>query len=132
MTIDLVTPTKKLVEGAHANALKLPSTKGELQVLPGHADMLTLLDTGVMSFVHDGRERRFAVSYGFAEVRKDKITVMAETAEEATDIDVARAQAAKQRAEKALEGTLSEEDYRKQRMKLHRAIVRQAVAAHTH
>ena len=65
MVVDVVTPLRKLVEGVQVKGLKLPSAKGELTILPGHAEMLTLLDTGVMSFLHDGAERKFAVSYGF-------------------------------------------------------------------
>ena len=129
IAVDIVTPHRRLVEGAQVNSLKLPSVKGELTILQGHAELLTLLDTGVLSFASDGEERRFALSYGFAEVKNDKVTIMAETAEEGREIDKNRAMEAQARAETALKETLSEEEFQKQRLKLQRAILRQRVAA---
>ena len=127
--IDIVTPTERIVEGAKVNAVKIPSAKGELTVLPGHADLMAVLGTGILSFTQDGRERRFAVSYGFAEVRKDHVMVLAETCEESTDIDRTRAQAAQKKAQEALASTLDEGQYKKYYTKLQRAIIRQQVSA---
>ena len=128
LTVDIVTPVRKLVEGAQVESVKLPGVKGELQVLDGHTELLTLLSTGPLSFVQDGKERKFAVSYGFAEVRNNKVLVMAETVEEATGIDRTRAQAAQRKAEQALLGVLTESDFNKQQLKLERAIVRQQIS----
>lgn len=128
LRIDIVTPTKKLVDGAVCDSVKMPGAKGELQILEGHTELLTLLKTGPLSFVKDGRERKFAVSYGFAEVRNNKIIVLAETVEEATQVDKARAQAAQKKAEQAMMGTLSESDFKKQQLKLERALVRQQIS----
>ena len=72
LKVDIVTPTKKLVDGASADSIKLPGAKGELQILDGHTDLLTLLTTGALVFTKDGKERRFSVSYGFAEIRNNK------------------------------------------------------------
>ncbi len=126
--VDIVTPSRRLVEGAKASFILLPSVRGELQILPGHTELLTLLGIGVMTFVNDGITRRFAVSGGFAEVRRDKVTVMAETCEESKDIDKARARAQQLEAEKALSAILSEENFKQYQAKLERAIVRQKVA----
>lgn len=128
MTVDIVTPSKRLIEGAQAVSLSIPSTKGELQILPGHADMLALLGTGVMKLVVDGSVRKFAVSFGFAEVTKEKVTILAETCEESVDIDKTRALNAQKKAEEALAHTLTDENYRKYRLKLQRALVRQQVS----
>ncbi len=128
MTVDIVTPSKRILEGAHAVSLTIPSTRGELQILPGHADMLALLGTGVMKLVTDGNVRKFAVSFGFAEVTKDRVTVLAETCEESVDIDKSRALNAQKKAEEALGHTLSDEHYRKQQLKLQRALVRQQIS----
>jgi F-type H+-transporting ATPase subunit epsilon len=128
LKIDIVTPTRKLVDGASADSVKLPGAKGELQVLDGHTDLLTLLSTGPLVFVKDGKERKFSVSYGFAEIRNNKVLVLADTVEESKDIDKARAQAAQKRAEQALMGTLSESDFKKQQLKLERALVRQHIS----
>ena len=127
ITVDIVTPQRKLVEGVKVSSLRLPSVKGELTILPGHAELLTLLDTGVMRFAQDGGERKFVVSYGFAEVRNDRVIVMADTCEEAAEIDRQRAIAAQKKAEEQLSGTLSDEDYRKYQWKLRRSIIRQTV-----
>lgn len=123
--VDIVTPNRKLVDGVSVKEVRLPGELGQLQVLPGHTELLTLLGTGVLAF-HDesGRERKFAISQGFAEVRDDKVMVLAERAEESTDIDRNRAQKAKQNAEQQLNGTLSPEAFRKQQLKLERALTR--------
>lgn len=128
MTIDIVTPTRKLVEGAETNSVKLPSVKGEAEILPGHTAMMALLGTGILSFVHDGRERKFAVSYGFAEVREDKVIVLAETVEESKEINKERAHKAQTKAQEALSAVLTEDDFKKYQLKLQRAIVRQQIS----
>jgi F-type H+-transporting ATPase subunit epsilon len=126
--VDVVTPTRKLVDGAKVSELRLPSVKGELQVLPGHTELLTLLGTGILAFHQGGKERKFSVSLGFAEIRDDRVLVLAETCEEATDIDKNRAVAAKEKAEEELTGTLTPERFRKYEMKLQRAVTRIKIA----
>jgi len=128
LEVDLVTPTRRLVDSAKVSEVKLPGADGQLTILPGHTELLTLLGTGPLSFVQDGVERTFAVSFGFAEVRKDKVLVLAETCEEATEINRDRAVTAQKQAEKALTATLSREEFRKHELKLQRAMVRQQVA----
>lgn len=126
--IDIVTPSRKIVEGVKTLTVKLPAAKGEIEVLPGHTELLTMLTAGTVSFVQDGRERKFAMSYGFAEVRKDKILVLGETVEESKEIDRQRAIEAQQKAQERLSGALTQEEFRKHKAKLQRAIVRQNVA----
>ena len=126
--VDIVTPTRKLVEGAKVSSLKIPAKRGEIQIFPGHTDLMSVLGTGPLSFVEDGRERKFAVSYGFLEVRHDKVLVLAETAEEATDIDLNRAKNAQKKAQDALTGVLTEDTFQKHQLKLQRSLVRQQVA----
>lgn len=128
MTVDIVTPSKRLVEGARAETVVLPGSRGQLQILPGHADMLAMLGTGELKLVSDGGTRTFAISYGFADITKDKVTILAETAEESSEIDKARAVAAQKKAEEALAHTLTDENYKKYQLKLQRALVRQQVA----
>ena len=126
--VDIVTPTKKLVEGAKVVDVTIPTASGEIEILPGHTDMLTLLGTGVLSLKMDGTPRKFAVSYGFAEVRHDKIMILAETCEESTEIDKERASKAQKKAEEILGATLQEGQFRKYELKLQRAMVRQQIA----
>lgn len=123
--VDIVSPTKKLVEKAPASSVKLPATKGEIEILLDHAELLTLLTTGTLSFHHQGNERRFAVSHGLAEVRNNKVMVLADTIEESTDIDKERARAAQKRAREKLTGVLEENEFKKHQLKLQRAIARQ-------
>jgi F-type H+-transporting ATPase subunit epsilon len=126
--VDIVTPTRQLVKSVKAAFVTLPATKGEMQVLPGHRDLLTSLTTGVLSLQEDGRERKFAISYGFAEIRNDKVIVLAETAEESTEIDRERATRSRKRAEEILGGVLTREEFGKQERKLQRALIRQQIA----
>lgn len=128
ITVDIVTPTRKLVDGAQASSVKLPAEKGEIEVLPGHAELLTLLGTGVITIVNDGQERHFALSYGFAEVRHNHIIVMGETVEESTEISKARAVAAQRKAEEALAAVLTTENFNKYKLKLERSLIRQSIA----
>ena len=129
LSVDLVTPSRKLLENAKVDSVKIPGARGELQVLPGHADLLTLLSTGMVSLVQDGRERKFFVSFGFAEVRNEKVLVFGETMEEATEIDKTRAHAAQRKAEQALLGVLTEPEFKKQQLKLERSIIRQHISS---
>ena len=82
--VDIVTPVRKLYEGVRATSVRLPSAQGELLVLPGHTELLALLGTGLLSIFRDGNERRFSVSAGFAEVRKDRILVLQRPAKRPT------------------------------------------------
>ena len=129
LTLDIVTPSRKVVEGVKADFVKMPATKGQLEVLPGHTDLLTLLTTGPLSYVQDGKEKKFSISFGFAEIRNDKVMVFAETVEEATDVDLQRAQTAQKRAEQALLGVLTEEEFKKHQLKLERSIIRQHISS---
>lgn len=125
--VDIVTPSRRVLEGVSVDRLSLPTASGTITVLPGHAELVTLLSTGVLTFPEGGTERRFVVSYGFSIVRKNKVIVLAETCEEAGEIDVERAKTAQKKAEQALAGVLTESDMRKQQLKLQRAITRQQV-----
>ena len=126
--VDIVTPSRKLVEGAMAQRVTLPAIKGEIEVLPGHTELLTLLTTGALVLFSDGRQTKFAVSHGFVEIRDDRVRVLAETAEEAKEIDRTRAAKAQKNAEQALSAVLEEGQFRKYQLKLQRAVVRQQVA----
>lgn len=123
--VDIVTPTRQIAHGVKANVVTLPAEDGEIQILPNHRDLLTSLNTGILTIVADGTERKFAISYGFAEIHNDKVIVLAETAEESTEIDKERAARSRKRAEELLSGVLSPEDFAKQERKLQRAIIRQ-------
>ena len=97
----IVTPSRVLYTGEVAS-LRAPGSEGSFGVLARHAPMVATLDTGGMAFVEAGKRRQLATSGGFVEVSQDGVTVLAETAEFGDDIDVARAEAARDRARERL------------------------------
>ncbi len=99
--LEVVTP-ERLVVNDTAEYIQIPGKTGYLGVLPGHAPLITELAVGEISYTNGGQTRRLAVAWGFAEVLPEKVTILAETAEKADEIDVSRAQAARQRAEEEL------------------------------
>jgi F-type H+-transporting ATPase subunit epsilon len=99
--IEVVTPERMVVKDT-ADDIQIPGKDGYLGILPGHAPLITELAVGEISYRHGGQTKRLSVAWGFAEVLPDKVTILAETAERADEIDVSRAQSAKQRAEEVL------------------------------
>jgi F-type H+-transporting ATPase subunit epsilon len=85
-----------------AEYIEMPGSTGYIGVLPGHAPLLTELAPGEINYRVSSDVRRLAVGWGMAKVLPEKVTVLAQVAERAEEIDVQRAQAAKQRAEEAL------------------------------
>lgn len=102
--LEIVTP-ERLVVNTVASEVQIPGKDGYLGILPGHAPLITEIAVGEITYRSGSDQKRLAVAWGFAEVLPAKITILAETAERAEDIDVARAQAAKQRAEETLRKT---------------------------
>ncbi len=101
--LEIVTPEKTVYSG-QVNSLQAPGSEGSFGIMAGHMPLLTSLQIGALSFAEEGGgEARMAVSGGFAEVGRERVTILAETAERAEEIDVERAQASRQRAEERLE-----------------------------
>jgi F-type H+-transporting ATPase subunit epsilon len=126
--LQIITPDKMLVR-EDADQVQIPGKNGYLGILPGHAPLITELMIGEISYVHAGATRYYAVAWGFAEVLPDKVTILADVAEAAEDIDVARAQQAKTKAEEALRQAAPDLDYDAVQYALRRATVRLEVAA---
>jgi F-type H+-transporting ATPase subunit epsilon len=99
--LEIVTPERLVVKDA-AEYIEIPGKTGYLGVLPGHAPLITEIAAGEINYKSGAVIKRLAVTAGFAEVLPDKVTILAETAEKAEEIDLSRAQAARQRAEEAL------------------------------
>jgi F-type H+-transporting ATPase subunit epsilon len=108
LRVELATPTRLIVDEP-ADEVVVPGTDGYFGVLPGHAPLLALVGTGEVMLRAGRTERYLAVSGGYAEVGADHVTVLAETAEYPEEIDVARARAARERAEARLVGRAREE-----------------------
>lgn len=101
ITIELCSPMSTPIE-LTADEVVIPGSDGVMTILPGHTLVLTTLKSGVL-IVHQGEEQTFfAVHGGFAEIAQDRIAVLADQLEQAEDIDKARAEAAKSRAEERL------------------------------
>lgn len=130
ITLDIVTPSRSLIEGVKVPDVRLPGEKGEMMVLAGHTPLLTILNAGLLSFTENGKNRLFAVSYGFAEVSGDRVMVLAETCEESQEIDVERAKTAQRKAEEVLRGQVEQGKFKKFQTKLQRALIRQHVGRH--
>jgi F-type H+-transporting ATPase subunit epsilon len=99
--LEIVTPDRLLLS-EEVDEVTIPGSEGYLGILPGHLPLLTTLGIGVLSYHHAGQKFQFAISGGFAEVLGDRVIVMAESVERPDEIDVKRAQEAKDRAEKQL------------------------------
>jgi F-type H+-transporting ATPase subunit epsilon len=97
----VVTPERKVVE-ADADEVELPGAEGYVGILPGHAPMITLLGTGVLTIRRGGSSTAYAVSAGFAEVLGDRVSVLADSAEGAADIDAAAAERDRATAEEEM------------------------------
>lgn len=102
----------------------LPGIDGELGILPNHAPLIAALETGVITYTVNGKKKKAAISGGFVEVSENKATVLADTAEVAEAIDVERALAAKERAEKRLAQKSPDTDMKRAEYALRRAIAR--------
>lgn len=101
--LEIVTPERLVVNDA-ADYIEIPGKSGYLGVLPGHAPLITELAVGEISYRQASKTTvRLAVAWGFAEVLQNKVTILAETAERAEEIDTARAEAAKKKAEAELQ-----------------------------
>ena len=126
--VSVVTPDGPVYE----SDVEMVSTKaqsGELGILPGHIPMVAPLAIGVVRLKKEGQTELVAVSGGFIEVRPDQVTILAQAAEKSSDIDVERAQRAKERAEQRLkEQHLENIDFRRSQLALQRAINRLAVS----
>lgn len=128
MKLDIVT-AERLVYSDEVDELIAPGVAGQLGILPHHAPLMTILEPGEMTIKKDGDELGLAISGGFLEVRPDHIIILADTAEHAEEIDIARAEEARRRAEEALKGQpAGAETYVAAEAALRRAFTRLKVA----
>jgi len=128
--IEVVTPEKSVVN-EEAQIVMAPGSLGEFGVLVGHTPFLTTLKIGTIRYKDAGGTEKYVfVNSGFAEALPDKVTVLAESAERRKDIDIERAKAAMERAEKRLAEDRSKEDidFRRANVALSRAVERVKLA----
>jgi F-type H+-transporting ATPase subunit epsilon len=128
LQLEIVTP-ERLAYSDTVDSVQLPGSEGELGVLPHHAPLISTLGVGELRIRKGGAEESFAIVGGFLQVRPDKVVVMAETADLASEIDLERAQEARREAERALETGYHEgADLSAARAALQQALLRIRVA----
>ncbi|MGA1598966.1 MAG: F0F1 ATP synthase subunit epsilon [bacterium] len=135
LKLEIVTPSRKMLE-VSADAVTLPGSMGQLGILPEHMPLVTTLDTGILVYQTGGKQHAIAVHWGYAQVDANRVSVLAELAETAEDINLDRARNAESRAREMLGkigGAKSGSEEETQRLvkyeaKLQRALVRQQVA----
>ncbi len=126
--LEIVTPDHQVARES-VTAVSIPGKNGYLGILPGHSPLLSELKMGELSYVQEGLAHHLAVSWGFAEVLPDRVIVLAQTAERATEIDADRAERARQRAEERLKKLTDPDiDLERARAALERALTRLQVA----
>ncbi|HWQ73943.1 MAG TPA: F0F1 ATP synthase subunit epsilon [Syntrophomonas sp.] len=122
--VEIVTPEQILFKN-EVQFLVVPELNGELGVLKNHAPMIAALDVGVLRYTDSGGKiNKIALSGGFMEVIYNEVRVLAETAEQGSEIDVLRAKAAKERAEKRLQAINENINHARAEMALKRAVAR--------
>ncbi|MBB6283097.1 MULTISPECIES: F0F1 ATP synthase subunit epsilon [Geobacillus] len=125
--VSVVTPDGPVYEG-DVEMVSVKAKSGELGILPGHIPLVAPLEISAARLKKDGKTDYVAVSGGFLEVRPDKVTILAQAAERAEDIDVLRAKAAKERAERRLQSQQDDIDFKRAELALKRAVNRLNVA----
>ena len=127
--LEVVTPERRVL-AEPVEMVTVPGLGGELGILPGHTPLISQLQTGVLTYVQEGKNSSLHVSGGFVEVRDDHVSVLAEVAERPDEIDTARGKLSRERLEKQLNAwTGTEEDFEVARAKLERSVVRLQLAS---
>jgi F-type H+-transporting ATPase subunit epsilon len=127
LNLEVVTPERRVLED-EVDMVIAPASDGVVGILPHHSPLFTSLGSGEMRVKKGGVEYTYAVFGGFMDVRGDRVTVLTDAAEQAEEIDAQSAAAARERAQKELEGAASAADEQRARAAMQRALVRMRVA----
>ncbi len=128
MLLEIVAPSRQVVRSERVDEVIAPGSEGEFGVLPGHMLFLTTLKIGMLSYREGTQWHHLAIDWGYAEVGPDRVVILAEGADRASEIDLAEAKLMKERAEKALAEKHDQQDLEKARIELLRALIRIQVA----
>src|SRR5438034_11551614 len=126
--LEIVSADRLLVHD-DVDEVEIPGSDGYFGVLPGHTPLLALLQVGELWYRKGAEKVYFSIAFGFAEVQPDHVTILAEIAEKAEEIDVARAEAAKRRAEERLARRTIDMDFERARIELLKSLIRLQVAS---
>jgi F-type H+-transporting ATPase subunit epsilon len=119
----------RLLVNEQVDEVQIPGSEGYLGVLPGHTPLLATLQVGELWY-RQGQEKHYlSIAFGFVEVQPDRVTILAQIAESAQEIDLARAEAAKRRAEERLSKPTTDMDFERARIAMLKALVRLQVAS---
>jgi F-type H+-transporting ATPase subunit epsilon len=128
LQLHIVSADRSLVDDT-VDEVQIPGADGYLGILPGHTPLLTTMQVGQLWF-RKGSEKTFlSIAFGFAEVQPDRVTILAQTAEKAEEIDVTRAEQSKKRAEERLTKPTVDMDFERARIALLKALARLNVAS---
>ena len=125
--LEIVT-AERVVLSDDVDQINAPTKDGRVGILPRHAPLLTILDVGELDIIKQGASTPFAISGGFMEVLPNRVTILADTAERADEIDEARAEEARRRAEEQIAQRQSDRDIALAEAELRRALIRLKVA----
>jgi F-type H+-transporting ATPase subunit epsilon len=131
ITLEIVTPDRSIVT-EQVDEVELPGSQGYFGVLPGHTPLLATLAVGELWYRIGAEKHYLSLAFGFVEVLPDRVTVLAQIAEKAEEIDVARAEAAKRRAEERVTSRMTpqaEMDFERARVALMKSLMRLQVAS---
>ncbi len=123
LSLKIITPTRNMFEG-EVDMVVMRTKSGDVGILHGHQPMVTILDYGVLTIKNDGEDRQAAVLGGFAEISSEGMSVLTDAAEWSNEIDVVRAEQAKERAEARLKTVQANIDVQRAELSLKRALVR--------
>lgn len=128
LSVDVITAERVVYSDSDIDVVVAPGTAGELGILPSHAPFITSLAPGELRLRKGNEETSMVITGGFLEVRDDKVVILAEAAERAEEIDLARAEEARRRAEQRLAARDSTVDLARVEAELRRSLVRLKVA----
>src|SRR6266705_4537549 len=118
----------RLLVNEQVDEVQIPGAEGYFGVLPGHTPLLATLQVGELWYRKGTEKVYLSIAFGFAEVLPDRVTILAQLAEKADEIDVARAEAARRRAEQRIAKPALEMDYERARISMMKALIRLQVA----
>jgi len=127
LALEIITPTK-VVLSEEVDEITVPTVNGEISILPNHIDLLTKVKPGEMTIHRNGKIELFAITGGFLEINKNKVSILADHAIHADNIEIAKAEEAKTRAEKAMKEKGTEQDFAIAKAELVKAILELKVA----
>jgi F-type H+-transporting ATPase subunit epsilon len=128
LQLQVVSAERSLVNET-VDEVVVPGADGYFGVLPGHTPLLALLGAGELWYRQGQARTYLLIAFGFAEVQPDRVTILAQVAEKAEEIDVARAEAAKRRAEQRLANPTLDMDFERARIAMMKALIRLQVSA---